>query len=137
VLLETPEILRILLTYCTGSYPVTNVYKNSRFRIQKGIVTERMNIYLENYNNWEYYINPNITEEKVHKFSFFDRLRDCNIFCFTAWRIHKPLCLCLKVNYEPSYTILVSGYPFYWLSKKTLRFQFLFSNFGAKILYVQ
>jgi hypothetical protein len=31
VLLETPGILRQLSTPCTGSYPVTNVYKNGTF----------------------------------------------------------------------------------------------------------
>jgi hypothetical protein len=40
VLLETPGILRKLLTPCTGTYPVTNVYKNGTIRIQKGIVSE-------------------------------------------------------------------------------------------------
>jgi hypothetical protein len=44
VLLETPGILRILSTPCTGPYPVTNVYKNGKIRIQKGIVSERLNI---------------------------------------------------------------------------------------------
>jgi hypothetical protein len=36
VLLETPGILRKLSTPCTGTYPVTNVYKNGTIRIQKG-----------------------------------------------------------------------------------------------------
>ena len=45
VLLETPEILRKLSTPCTGSYPVTNVYKNGTIQIQKGIVSERVDIY--------------------------------------------------------------------------------------------
>jgi hypothetical protein len=44
MLLETPGILRKLLTPCTGPYPVTNVYKNVTIRIQKGIVSERVNI---------------------------------------------------------------------------------------------
>jgi hypothetical protein len=35
VLLETPGILRKLSTTCTGPYPVTNVYKNYKIRIQK------------------------------------------------------------------------------------------------------
>jgi hypothetical protein len=44
VLLETPGILRKLSTPRTGTYPVTNVYKNGTIRIQKGIVSERVNI---------------------------------------------------------------------------------------------
>jgi hypothetical protein len=44
VLLETPGILRKLSTPRTGPYPVTNVYKNGTIRIQKGIVSERVNI---------------------------------------------------------------------------------------------
>jgi hypothetical protein len=44
VLLETPGILREFSTPCTGPYPVTNVYKNCAIRIQKGIVSERVNI---------------------------------------------------------------------------------------------
>jgi hypothetical protein len=44
VLLETPGILRELSTPCTGSYPVTNVNKNGTIRIQKEIVSERVNI---------------------------------------------------------------------------------------------
>jgi len=44
VLLETPGILRKLSTPCTGPYPVTNVHKNGTIRIQKGIVSERVNI---------------------------------------------------------------------------------------------
>jgi hypothetical protein len=44
VLLETPGILWKLLTPCTGQYPVTNVYKNGTIRMQKGIVSERVNI---------------------------------------------------------------------------------------------
>jgi hypothetical protein len=44
MLLETPGILRKLSTSCTGPYPVTNVYKNGTIRIQKGIVSERVNI---------------------------------------------------------------------------------------------
>jgi hypothetical protein len=43
VLLETPGILRKLSTPHTGPYPVTNVYKNGTIRIQKRIVSERMN----------------------------------------------------------------------------------------------
>jgi hypothetical protein len=35
VFLETPGILWKLSTPCTGSYPVTNVYKNGTIRIQK------------------------------------------------------------------------------------------------------
>jgi hypothetical protein len=44
MLLETPRILRKLSTPCTGPYPVTNVYKNGTISIQKGIVSERVNI---------------------------------------------------------------------------------------------
>jgi hypothetical protein len=44
VLLETPGILRKLSTPRTGPYPVTNVYKNGTIRIQKGVVSERVNI---------------------------------------------------------------------------------------------
>ena len=44
VLLETPGILRKLSTHCAGPYPVTNVHKNGTIRIQKGIVSERVNI---------------------------------------------------------------------------------------------
>jgi hypothetical protein len=44
VLLETPGILRKSSTPCTGPYPVTNVYKNGTIRIQKGNVSERVNI---------------------------------------------------------------------------------------------
>jgi hypothetical protein len=44
VLLETPGILLKLSTPCTGPYPVANVYKNGTIRIQKGIVSERLNI---------------------------------------------------------------------------------------------
>jgi hypothetical protein len=44
VLLETPGILRKLSTPCTGPYPVTNIYKNGKIQIQKGIVSERVNI---------------------------------------------------------------------------------------------
>jgi hypothetical protein len=44
VLLETAGILRKLSTPRTGPYPVTNVYKNGTIRIQKGIVSERVNI---------------------------------------------------------------------------------------------
>jgi hypothetical protein len=44
VLLETPGILRRLSTPHTGPYPVTNVYKNGKIRIQNGIVSERVNI---------------------------------------------------------------------------------------------
>jgi hypothetical protein len=45
VLLETPGILRKLSTSRTGPYPVTKVYKNGTIRIQKGIVSERVNIH--------------------------------------------------------------------------------------------
>ena len=44
VLLETPGILRKLSTPRTGPYPVTKVYNNGTVQIQKGIVTERVNI---------------------------------------------------------------------------------------------
>jgi hypothetical protein len=44
VLLETPGIPWKLSTPFTGSYPVTNVYKNGTIRIQKGSVSERVNI---------------------------------------------------------------------------------------------
>lgn len=44
VLLETPGILRKLSTPRTGPYPVTNVYNNGTIRIQKRIVSERVNI---------------------------------------------------------------------------------------------
>jgi hypothetical protein len=44
VLLETPGILRTLSTPRTGQYPVTNLCKNGTIRIQKGIVSERVNI---------------------------------------------------------------------------------------------
>jgi hypothetical protein len=47
VLLETPRILRKSSRLCTGSYPVTNVYKDGTIRIQKiqkGTVSERVNI---------------------------------------------------------------------------------------------
>jgi hypothetical protein len=44
VLLETSGILRKLSTPHKGPYPVTNVYKNGTIRIQKGIVSERVNI---------------------------------------------------------------------------------------------
>jgi hypothetical protein len=45
LLLETPGILRKLSkTPCTGPYLVTNVYKNGTIRIQKEIVSERVNI---------------------------------------------------------------------------------------------
>jgi hypothetical protein len=44
VLLETPGIFRLLSTPRTESYPVTNVYKNGTIRIQKGMVSERVNI---------------------------------------------------------------------------------------------
>jgi hypothetical protein len=36
VLFETPGILRKLSTPCIGPYPVTNVYKNYKIRVQKG-----------------------------------------------------------------------------------------------------
>jgi hypothetical protein len=44
VLLETTGIIRKLSTPRTGPYPVTNVYNNGTIRIQKGIVSERVNI---------------------------------------------------------------------------------------------
>jgi hypothetical protein len=44
MLLETPGILRNSSTPRTGPYPVTNLYKNGTIRIQKGIVSERVNI---------------------------------------------------------------------------------------------
>jgi hypothetical protein len=46
VLLETAGILflRKLSLPRTGPYPVTSVYKNGKIRIQKGIVSERLNI---------------------------------------------------------------------------------------------
>jgi hypothetical protein len=43
VLLETPGILRKLSTSRTAPYPVTNSYKNGTIRIQKVIVSERLN----------------------------------------------------------------------------------------------
>jgi hypothetical protein len=43
-LLETPRIPRKLSTPRTGPYPITNAYKNGTIRIQKGIVSERVNI---------------------------------------------------------------------------------------------
>jgi hypothetical protein len=45
VLLEAPGILRKLSTPCTGPYPVTNVHTNGIIQIQKGIVSERVNIH--------------------------------------------------------------------------------------------
>jgi hypothetical protein len=45
VLLETPGILRKLSTPCTGPYPVPDVHKNGTIRIQKEIVSERVNIH--------------------------------------------------------------------------------------------
>jgi transposase InsO family protein len=44
VLLETPGILRKLSTPRTGPYPITQVYNNGTVQIQKGIVSERVNI---------------------------------------------------------------------------------------------
>jgi hypothetical protein len=44
MLLETPGILRKLSTTHTGPYLGTNVYKNGTIRIQKRIVSERVNI---------------------------------------------------------------------------------------------
>jgi hypothetical protein len=44
VLLETPEILRKLSAPCIGPYSVTKVYKNGTIQIQKGIVSERVDI---------------------------------------------------------------------------------------------
>jgi hypothetical protein len=44
VLLEKTRILRKSSTPRTVPYPVTNVYKNGKIRIYKGIVSERVNI---------------------------------------------------------------------------------------------
>jgi hypothetical protein len=44
MLLETPGILRKLSTPCKGPYPIMNVYKNATIRIQKRIVSQRVNI---------------------------------------------------------------------------------------------
>ena len=44
VLLETPGILWKLSTPRTGTYPVMQVYNNGTVQIQKGIVTEQVNI---------------------------------------------------------------------------------------------
>jgi hypothetical protein len=44
VLLETPGIHRKLSTPRTGPYPVTKMYKNGTIHIQRGIVSERVNI---------------------------------------------------------------------------------------------
>ena len=44
VLLETPGILRKLSTPRKGPYPVTKVYQNGTIQIQKGIISERVNI---------------------------------------------------------------------------------------------
>jgi hypothetical protein len=44
VLLETPGILRKLSTPGKGPYPVTKVYQNGTIQIQKGIISERLNI---------------------------------------------------------------------------------------------
>ena len=44
MLLGAPGILRKLSTPRTGPYPVTNVYENGTIQIQKGIVSERVNI---------------------------------------------------------------------------------------------
>jgi hypothetical protein len=44
VLLETPGILRKLSTPCMGPYPVTKVYNNGSIQMQRGIVSERVNI---------------------------------------------------------------------------------------------
>jgi hypothetical protein len=47
VLFEKPGILWKLSTPpCTGPYPVTNVYMNVTIRIQKGIISERVNMRL-------------------------------------------------------------------------------------------
>jgi hypothetical protein len=42
--LETPGILQKSSTPRKGSYHVTNMYKNGTIRIQKGILSERVNI---------------------------------------------------------------------------------------------
>jgi hypothetical protein len=42
--LETPGILRKLSSPCMGPYAVTQVYNNGSVQIQKGIVSERVNI---------------------------------------------------------------------------------------------
>ena len=44
MLLETPGILRKLSTPRSGTYPVTNLYKNGIIRIQRIYVSERVNI---------------------------------------------------------------------------------------------
>jgi hypothetical protein len=44
VLLEISGIPRKLSTPRIGPYPVTNIYKNGTIRIQKGILSERVNI---------------------------------------------------------------------------------------------
>ena len=44
ILLNTPGILRKLSTPRTGPYPVTKVCNNGTIQIQKGIVSERVNI---------------------------------------------------------------------------------------------
>jgi hypothetical protein len=44
VSLETPGIVQKLSTPCTRSYPVTNVYKCGTIRIQKGVLSKRVNI---------------------------------------------------------------------------------------------
>jgi hypothetical protein len=44
VLLETSGILWILSTPCTGTYPEPNSYKNVRIIIQKGDVSEEVDI---------------------------------------------------------------------------------------------
>jgi hypothetical protein len=45
VLLETPGILRKLSTPRKGQYPATKVYQNKTIQFQKGIISERVNIY--------------------------------------------------------------------------------------------
>jgi hypothetical protein len=44
VLLETPGILWKLSTPRTGPYPAIHVYNNGTVQIQKGIVSEQVNI---------------------------------------------------------------------------------------------
>jgi hypothetical protein len=44
VLIETSGILWKLSTPCTGTYTVTKSYKNGAIRIEKVIVSERVNI---------------------------------------------------------------------------------------------
>ena len=44
ILLNTPGILWKLSTPRTGPYPVTKVYNNGTIQIQRGIVSERVNM---------------------------------------------------------------------------------------------